>query len=304
MFSHKLMDSQLARDLATELHDRQIEIKLSDASSLPVFGKNNLEPSHCVLPSQYLQYADRIRNLTVYKDDVWVVTFPKCGTTWTQEMVWLIDHDLDYETAGKFDLNLRSVFIEASAVIGDCLGDTVERVENLERPRHIKSHLPLALLPSQLWTVQPKIIYCARNPKDVAVSYMHHYRHLHGYKGTNEAFLDGLLAEQVLWCPQVPHTLDFWNIRHLDYVLFNHYEEMKKDIMSVLRKTCKFLGKSYTDEQLEKLAQHLSFDIMKKNPTANQTQLVKALEKVRDTKIDFKFMRKGQSGCHRDELNP
>ncbi|XP_021710675.1 sulfotransferase 1 family member D1 isoform X2 [Aedes aegypti] len=133
---------------------------------------------------------------------------------------------------------------------------------------------------------------------------MHHYRHLHGYKGTNEAFLDGLLAEQVLWCPQVPHTLDFWNIRNLDYVLFNHYEEMKKDIMSVLRKTCKFLGKSYTDEQLEKLAQHLSFDIMKKNPTANQTQLVKALEKVRDTKIDFKFMRKGQSGCHRDELNP
>ena len=31
--------------------------------------------------------------------DVWVVTPPKCGTTWTQEMVWLLAHDLDYEGA-------------------------------------------------------------------------------------------------------------------------------------------------------------------------------------------------------------
>ena len=31
--------------------------------------------------------------------DVWVVTPPKCGTTWTQEMVWLIANDLDYEGA-------------------------------------------------------------------------------------------------------------------------------------------------------------------------------------------------------------
>ena len=31
--------------------------------------------------------------------DVWLVTPPKCGTTWTQEMVWLLANDLDYEAA-------------------------------------------------------------------------------------------------------------------------------------------------------------------------------------------------------------
>nr|XP_029731853.1 sulfotransferase 1A1-like [Aedes albopictus] len=304
MFSYKLMDSQQARAFTTELHDRHIEIHLSDIATISVRGEKNLKPSYCVLPFKYLQYADRIRNLTVYKDDVWVVTFPKCGTTWTQEMVWLIGHDLDYETAGKVDLSLRTVFIEASAVIGDYLGDTVGAVENLARPRHIKSHLPLALLPQQLWTVQPKIIYCARNPKDAAVSYMHHYRHLHGFQGTNETFLEGLLTDQILWCPQVPHTLDFWNVRHLDYVMFNHFEDMKKDIMGILRKMCSFFGKSYTDEQLAKLAEHLSFDTMKKNPSANQTQLLKTLETVRNTKINFNFMRKGQLGCYKDELTP
>lgn len=70
------------------------------------------ETKPCVLPAKFVDYADRIRNFQVYEDDVWIVTFPKCGTTWTQEMVWLIDHDLDYDTAKQVNLNARSVFFE------------------------------------------------------------------------------------------------------------------------------------------------------------------------------------------------
>lgn len=298
------MDSDLARGLVTELHDRQIEISLIDNSDNPVVSELDLKSNRCVMTYKYLQLAERIRNLTVYQDDVWIVTFPKCGTTWTQEMVWLIDHNLDYEAAGEVDLIQRSVFLEASAVIRNHPEDTVEVVENLKRPRHIKSHLPLAMLPKQLWSVKPKIVYCARNPKDVAVSYMHHYRHLHGYTGTNEMFLEGLLADQVLWCPQVQHALDFWNIRHLDNLLFNHFEEMKKDMMSVLKRTSKFFGKTYTDSQLKKLAEHLSFDTMKSNPTANHTTLLETLGRIRNKKIEFQFMRKGQVGSHKEELTP
>jgi hypothetical protein len=36
------------------------------------------------------------------------------------------------------------------------IGDTVHEVEMLQSPRCIKSHLPLQLLPEQLWTVKPK----------------------------------------------------------------------------------------------------------------------------------------------------
>ena len=37
-------------------------------------------------------------------------------------------------------------------------GDSVGICENLQRPRHIKSHLPVFLLPNQLWTIKPKVL--------------------------------------------------------------------------------------------------------------------------------------------------
>ena len=36
------------------------------------------------------EYLDRLKDLELYSDDVWVVTYPKCGTTWTQQIVRLV----------------------------------------------------------------------------------------------------------------------------------------------------------------------------------------------------------------------
>ena len=35
--------------------------------------------------------------MPVRENDIWVVTFPKCGTTWTQEMVWQIANNVDID---------------------------------------------------------------------------------------------------------------------------------------------------------------------------------------------------------------
>ena len=37
--------------------------------------------------------------------------------------------------------------------------DSMRKAEMLQSPRCIKSHLPLQLLPEQLWTVKPKVKY-------------------------------------------------------------------------------------------------------------------------------------------------
>ena len=58
-----------------------------------------------VLPRGYLDYEQEIRELEVRSSDVWISSFPKCGTTWTQEMVWNIVNNIDLDTAKSVNLN-------------------------------------------------------------------------------------------------------------------------------------------------------------------------------------------------------
>lgn len=303
MFRYISLNPDEVKRFETPFNEEFTEVHLNDTSVNPS-GDPSWKPVHCIMPAKYRQYADRIRNLTVYEDDVWVVTYLKSGTTWTQEMVWLIDHDLDYKTASAVDLTERSVFLEVVSFVTNIdPGDTISQVEQLPRPRHIKSHLPLALLPKQLWTVKPKIIYTARNPKDVTTSLMHHYKHLHGFKGSTQDFLDGILADKIIYCPLVKHATEFWAVSHRDHVLFLHYEDMKKNLAQVIRQVCQFFGKSFTPTQLLELEQHLSFESMKANNTANNQTLVKQMEMATGVSTNFRFMRKGQVGGYKDELS-
>ena len=75
-------------------------------------GYVEIGPEKWILPYSFLNSADKIYNFQARSDDVWVVTFPRSGTTWTQEMVWLICNDLDYKTAKTITLNERFPFFE------------------------------------------------------------------------------------------------------------------------------------------------------------------------------------------------
>ena len=50
-------------------------------------GYVRIHPSGFVFIKETVQYLDRIRNFEVKDDDIWICTFPKCGTTWTLSLI-------------------------------------------------------------------------------------------------------------------------------------------------------------------------------------------------------------------------
>jgi len=57
-------------------------------------------------------FISLVHDLDIREDDVWVVTPPKCGTTWMQELLWLLINNCDFEGALTKDQGLRSPFLE------------------------------------------------------------------------------------------------------------------------------------------------------------------------------------------------
>lgn len=146
----------------------------------------------------------------------------------------------------------------------------------------------------------------ARNPKDVAVSFFHHYRHIVGYEGTQRDFTEAFLRDQLIYAPFNDHVLDFWNLREESNILFMFYEDMKTNMDAVVKRAMTFLGRNYLQHEIDKLCKHLSVDAMRKNPSCNNESLVKMAKSLNEngkTSGDFKFIRKGQVGSFKEEFS-
>lgn len=218
-----------------------------------------------VLPEFIVEQFDDLQKFETRADDIWVISFPRSGTTWLQEIVYLINSNLKFDRANRILLDDRFPYLEF-------MYPGVKTVEKKMSHRYIKSHLPYALLPKSVVENKPKIIYIARNPKDVVVSYYHFIRLLYPvtrYQGSFDDFFDLFINDKVMYCPWWIHVLEFWEHRHDENILFLTYEELKKDTAATIDKIARFLGKTVNDEDKNKIIHHCSFEMMKNNPMTN-----------------------------------
>jgi hypothetical protein len=165
--------------------------------------------------------------------DVFVASYPKCGTTWTQYIVYLLENDGRPLTAAQ---RLDGVFPHLEEV-----GE--EAVRALPEPRLIKTHLPFSRTP---WSAQARYVFVARNPFDCAVSFFHHTRgfprHYDFAEGTWDAFFECFVRGEVDFGDYFEHLSSWWPHRSDSNVLFLTYERMIEAPAAATRAIAEFLG--------------------------------------------------------------
>lgn len=241
------------------------------------------------------------------ENDIMIATYPKCGTTWMQQIVLLL---LAKGDASKVhDPMVQSPWVDREFSIAHTSGDAAKKAAawdmlNAEPDpafgrRVFKTHAPWQLHPCGGDFSKGKFICITRNPKDAALSMHKHYLGLPPFRYTGpwshfyQLFMEGNIG-QGSW---FDHVLSWRTALHdlgPERVFFITFEEMKKDPIPCFRKLVDFLGiEGIDDEILAKVAGGSSFDSMK---AAHEKREVEGARKMGSAN----HFRSGKSGGWRD----
>ena len=202
------------------------------------------------------------------------------------------------------------------------MGDVVQRPEAQSHRRFVKRHVPLDRLP---FYRQVKYIVVGRDPRDVFMSMWNHY------SSFTDGFLDAFNAApgragpplaraprdvNTFWRDWISrgwftweqegypfwgnlhHTKTCWQYRHLDNILFVHFNDLLIDLPGEIRRVAQYLGLERSEPELAVVAQAVTFATMKQQAA----QLVPGAEAVFHGGAQS-FIFKGTNGRWRTVLS-
>jgi hypothetical protein len=178
--------------------------------------------------NRFMHTAESVRvgrAIKVRKSDVFVVTYPKCGTTWMTQICQML------RSRGSMDFGEITEVCPWDILAHDC-GQNLDD-DQLASPRVFKSHESHADIAKG-----GKYIYVARDPLDAFFSF---YKFLPAYTGLQpndideRAFSDAIFAgashSGQIW----NHLLGWWDHRRDPNVLFIFFEDLAENLREQVR---------------------------------------------------------------------
>ncbi|SRR6266849_1522283 len=223
------------------------------------------------------------RDLEVFDDDAFIVSFPKSGNTWTRFLIANLLHPEEPANFGNID-----------RLIPESEGLTRNQLACVPRPRIMKSH-------DYFDARFRKVIYIVRDPRDVVVSQFHFFRKRRRISDDDSIeqfvtrFVAGETCDYGSWGTNVASWLATRQ-NSPDFLLLR-YEDMVTQTSAELARISSFLGVRATPELVVQAVERSSADQMRKLEGANATALV-----TKNSRQDVPFVRSAKAGGWRTGL--
>lgn len=265
-------------------------------SLLRFVGNSVIRPSILGLTRAYLKLSTQ-RYRLVYEgspDDLFIVTYPKSGTTWLQMIVYQLttDGEIGFAHIDDVSPHLEETLVPAGRTLSDLPGT----------PRVVKSHLSYRDIPKG----PGKYIYCTRNGLDVAVSYYHQSRKWPPQDQVPlDEFFRRFLAGRVPYGSWFEHVAGWLRNRDGLDLLVVSYEELSADLEAGVRRIADFCGIAIDPAALPRILERSSFDFMRQHDARFAIERRMAPRPAGVGTADPKpgFIRQGKVGGWRQELD-
>lgn len=205
-------------------------------------------------------------------DDIFVVSYPKSGTTWLQMILYQLTTDGAMTMRHIDDV---SPHYEESKV----------NLESLKSPRIIKTHLDYRRLPGGAG----RYIYVVRDGLDVAVSYYHQL--LPRWTGKFGEYFREFLKGRVPYGSWFKHVSDFVENKRVLNMLVIRYDDLQDNLEETIRRIATFCGVSVDETRWPRIIESCSFPFM---------QQYEAKFSLTTRQPAHVMIRKGQTGSWRD----